>query len=306
MNAFDGLEFVSRFKNGNQVRILASQPVHRKPNLKTDVIRNHFTLDKSTSALRFYGATLDIPNSSTLNKLFSSNINPVKLDVFGYLLREKDALKRESKNRKLKTFGFQLKSDPESGKIDIEIHASQQSGTQRASIDPTDIKDLRHKAFFRNFVLGYTFRGRQQARISFEFDHGSGDRDPTDYNSERYDSLFGVTAPLYGPTGFYGVFNMSNTITPGMRLSFNPRSNLNLMFSYRLFWLDENRDSLGRSKKRDNTGTMDNYAGQHLELRSRWNPLESLRVETGLVFLTLKNLRDTNSTFFWMGVEKRF
>ena len=306
MNAFDGLEFVSRFKNGNQVRILASQPVHRKPNLKTDVIRNHFTLDKSTNALRFYGATLDIPNLSTLNKLFSSNINPVKLDVFGYLLREKDALKRESKNRKLKTFGFQLKSDPESGKIDIEIHASQQSGTQRASIDPTDIKDLRHKAFFRNFVLGYTFRGRQQARISFEFDHGSGDRDPTDYNSERYDSLFGVTAPLYGPTGFYGVFNMSNTITPGMRLSFNPRSNLNLMFSYRLFWLDENRDSLGRSKKRDNTGTMDNYAGQHLELRSRWNPLESLRVETGLVFLTLKNLRDTNSTFFWMGVEKRF
>ena len=306
MNTFDGLEFISRFRDGKQIRILASQPVLREPNLKSDVMRNHFTLDKSTNALRFYGATLDLPRISSIHKSLNSNINPLKIDVFGYLLQEKDTLRRESKNRKFKTFGFRLKSDPESGKIDIEIHASKQSGTRRASEDPMDWKDLKHRAFFRNFVLGYSFRGRQQARISFEFDHGSGDSDPNDDTSERYDSLFGVTAPLYGPTGFYGVFNMSNTITPGLRLSFNPRPNLNLMVSYRHFWLDENRDSLGRSRKRDKTGRIDSYAGQHLELRSRWNPLKSLRVETGLVFLALKNLRDKNSVFFWMGAEKRF
>ena len=169
-----------------------------------------------------------------------------------------------------------------------------------------DQRDLRHKAFFRNFVFGYTFQGKQRARVSFEFDHGSGDSDPGDIKIERYDSLFGVTAPLYGPTGFYGVFNMSNTITPGLRLSFNPTLNLNLMLSYRHFWLDATSDSLGRSKKRARKGTTDNYVGQHLELRSRWNPLDSVRVETGVVFLALKNFRNRNSTFFWFGAERRF
>ena len=306
MNTFDGLELISRFKNGKQIRILASQPVLRKPKEKSELVRNNFSLDKSSSALRFYGATLDLPDVSNIQESLNLNINPLKADFFGYLLREKDSLQRQSKNRKLRTFGFRLKSKPESGKIDIEIHSSQQSGTQRASLNPTDQRDLRHKAYFRNFVLGYTFRGRQQTRVSFEFDHGSGDSDPDDNQSERYDSLFGVTAPLYGPTGFYGVFNMSNTITPGLRLSINPTRNLNLMLSYRHFWLDENRDSLGRSKKLVRKGTTDNYVGQHLELRSRWNPLESLRVETGIVFLALKNFRNKDSTFFWFGAERHF
>lgn len=306
MNTFDGLELVSRFKNGRQIRILASQPVLRKPEEKGVLIRNDFTFDKSSSALRFYGATLDLPDISNVQKSLNLNINPLKADFFGYLLREKDTFQRQSKNRKLRTFGFRLKSEPDVGKIDIEIHSSQQSGTQRASLNPTDQRDLRHKAYFRNFVLGYTFRGQQQTRVSFEFDYGSGDSDPSDNQSERYDSLFGVTAPLYGPTGFYGVFNMSNTITPGLRLSFNPVPNLNLMLSYRHFWLDENRDSLGRSKKRARKGATDNYVGQHLELRSRWNLLDSFRVETGVVFLALKNFRDKNSTFFWFGAERRF
>ena len=73
-----------------------------------------------------------------------------------------------------------------SGKIDIEIHSSQQSGTQRASLNPTDQRDLQHKAYFRNFVLGYTFRGQQQTRVSFEFDYGSGDSDPSDNQSEPH------------------------------------------------------------------------------------------------------------------------
>ena len=306
MNTFDGLELVSRFKNGKQIQILASQPVLRKPEEKGELIRNDFTLDKSSSALRFYGATLDLPDVSNIQESLNLNINPLNADFFGYLLREKDTLQRQSKNRKLRTFGFRLKSEPESGKIDIEIHSSQQSGTQRASLNPMDQRDLRHKAFFRNFVFGYTFQGKQRARVSFEFDHGSGDSDPGDNKSERYDSLFGVTAPLYGPTGFYGVFNMSNTITPGLRLSFNPTLNLNLMLSYRHFWLDATSDSLGRSKKRARKGTTDNYVGQHLELRSRWNPLDSVRVETGVVFLALKNFRNRNSTFFWFGAERRF
>ncbi len=94
-----------------------------------------------------------------------------------------------------------------------------------------------------------------------EFDYASGDSDPLDQDSGRFDSLYGVTTFEFGPSEIYGVFSRSNLITPGIRVTANPRQNLNLMASYRHFWLAEDTDSWGRTKLQDSSGDTKSYLG---------------------------------------------
>ena len=73
------------------------------------------------------------------------------------------------------------------------------------------------------------------------------------------------------------------------------------MFSYRHFWLEESRDSWGRTGIRDITGDTDNYLGQQFEARVRWNIiLGNVRIETGGILLHAKHLADKNSLFGYM------
>ena len=86
-----------------------------------------------------------------------------------------------------------------------------------------------------------------------------------------------------------------------------PWENINLMASYRHFWLAEEKDSWGRTGLRDTSGDSDSYLGQHLQLRVRWDIIPgNVRIETGAIFLQAKNLSDKNTEYFYAGTTFTF
>lgn len=297
INAFDGIEFRQRGAAGNELRVLASQPVNKLPSDRVSLRDNKRERDKSSSAKKFYGVYLTLPE---LVDYFST-------DFFFYSLQEADSKNNATRNRHLNSYGFRLQKAPAAGKFFFEVESVIQTGHQRASTAITDTRDLDHQAYFNYLMFGYSFDVPSQLRILFEYDYASGDSDPLDGDSERFDSLFGVTSFEFGRTGIYGVFNRSNLRTPGIRITSNPSKAVDLMFAYRAFWLAEAKDSWGRTGRRDKTGNSGTYVGQHLEGRVRWNILPgSVRLEAGAVLLDAKNLADKNSLFSYAAATFTF
>ncbi len=306
MNAFDGLVLEHETERENQFSIIASQPVSRLPANSTDALNNKFEWDSSSSDRRFYGLFTMQP--APLKGLVDGYFSALRTEFYLFSLREKGNALLSSH---LETVGFRAEVRPKPGQFDFEIEAILQRGSSTSLVNTSSLLasqiDADQRSYFTFFELGYSFEMKSNLRVLFEFDYGSGDDLATPQRQERYNSLFGVSAFAYGPTGFYGVFNFSNTISPGLRASFNPIENLNIMASYRHFWLADNRDSLGRTGLRDISGNTDSYMGQHFELRARWDLFpENLRVEVGSVIYQPKGFQERNSIFTYAGFEFSF
>lgn len=297
LNSFEGFEFSHGMTNGNSLRVLATQAVKRFPSDITSLLDNDRVKDESSEAERFYALETSFPNL----------INGISSEFYLYSIREKDTSEVQTRNREIDSLGMRFRKAPSVGQYDFELESVYQFGERRTSRASADINDLDHQAFMQNFILGYSFDMPSRLRVLFEFDYASGDSGPLDQDSERFDSVYGVTTFAFGPVGLYGVFSRSNVISPGVRASFNPQQNLNIMVSYRHFWMAEEKDSLGRTGLRDTSGDTDAYLGQHLELRARWDVIPgSLRVETGAVFLLNENFSDANTNFVYGGINLSF
>ena len=167
--------------------------------------------------------------------------------------------------------------------------------------------DLDHSAFYQRIELAYSFDTPYRLRAIFELNYASGDESPLDRDSGRFDTLLGVSAFEFGPVSLYAPISRSNIITPGIRLTASPWTNVALMADYRHFWLAEDKDSWGRTGQRDVTGRSGDYMGQHLELRVRWSVVPgNVRLDSGVIFLDSKDLIDEQSTFFYIGTKIDF
>jgi hypothetical protein len=305
INTFDGISFVHKRENGNEFKFLSTQPVRRTPRDRLSLLDNDRQTDKSSSAQRYHGVFASLP--STLPNILPSALPDLELETYYLLLQEKDTSTLETANRHLHTFGFRVSSAPELNGWDINLESIFQSGNRRASSNPIDTQDLDHSAFFQRAELAYSFNVPSKLRAIFEFNYASGDEDPMDQDSGRFDSLFGVTAFEFGPVALYAPFNRSNLISPGVRLTATPWRGVSLMADYRHFWLSERKDSWGRTGQRDITGDTDSYLGQHLELKVSWAATPgNIRVDSGLVLLDAENLANTQTAFFYVGSKIDF
>ncbi len=297
LNAFDGIELRHGFTNESSLRVLATQVVKRLPSDIASLLDNERESDESSDAEKFYALETSFPN------LFEG----ISSEFYFYSIREKDTSKVATRNREIDSLGMRFRKAPSPGQHDWEIESVYQFGERRSSTAASNVTDLDHQAYFQFFMLGYSFDIPSRLRVLFEFDYASGDSDPLDQDSGRFDSVHGVTTFAFGPVGLYGVFSRSNIISPGLRATFNPSSNLNIMASYRHFWLAQAKDSLGRTGLRDVTGNTDRYLGQHLELRARWDVVPgNVRIETGVVFLQNENLSDNDTNFYYAGINFTF
>ena len=77
----------------------------------------------------------------------------------------------------------------------------------------------------------------------------SGDRNPIDGESGRFDPLYGATFAFYGYSGY---FSWQNMINPALRLSFQPMEKLRCEIIHR---------------------------GQELDLRASWQATKHLEIE---------------------------
>ena len=302
INTFDGISFNHTQANGNEFKFLSAQPVRRTPRDRLSLLDNDHRGDKSSEALRIHGVFASLPN------LLPSVLNiDLDLETYYIALKEKDTRKLQTSNRELHTFGFRARSAASVNEWDINWESIFQTGERRASSNPLDSVDLDHQAFYQRVELAYSFDTPSRLRAIFEFSYASGDESPLDDDSGRFDTILGVSAFEFGPVSLYAPISRSNIITPGIRLTATPRTNVALMADYRHFWLAEDKDSWGRTGQRDVTGKSGDYMGQHLELRVRWSVVPgNVRLDSGLILLDSKNLIDEQSTFFYIGTNIDF
>ena len=302
INTLDGISFSHTRANGSEFKFLSVQPVRRTPRDRLSLLNNDHRGDKSSEALRVHGVFANLPN------LLPSLLNiDLSLETYYVALKEKDTRKLQTSNRELHTFGFRTRSAAAVNEWDINWESIFQTGERRASSNPLDTVDLDHQAFYQRVELAYSFDTPSKLRAIFEFNYASGDESPLDSDSGRFDTILGVTAFEFGAVSLYAPISRSNIITPGIRLTATPWTNVALMADYRHFWLAEDKDSWGRTGQRDVTGKSGDYMGQHLELRVRWSVVPgNVRLDSGLILLNSKDLIDEQSTFFYIGTKIDF
>jgi len=185
------------------------------------------------------------------------------------------------------------------------VETAYQFGESRNSAAPTDITNLNHRASFLHGHVGYQFENLWQSRLVMQFDYASGDKDPTDNESNRFVTLFGARRFDFGPTGIYGPIIRGNIITPGLRWEFVPNEKIRAFVGYRAFWLAEKKDGLTAAGLRDVNGNSGRFVGQQLESRWQLNFSKQLQLELGGAYLMkgefleeAPNAPDTGDTFY--------
>jgi hypothetical protein len=190
----------------------------------------------------------------------------------------------QTRNRRLFTPGARLFRGAKPGTFDYEFEAVYQTGLVRETTAVTDRRDLDVSAYFLHAEAGYTFAAPWLPRISFLYDHASGDSsNPNTFT--RFDSLFGVRREYNAPS-LYGPMTRSNLITPAVRLNITPSPIWDAFVTYRALWLDSPTDTFGATRLTDRSGQSGSFAGHQIEARLRyWLIPDAMLLETGAAYL---------------------
>lgn len=130
-----------------------------------------------------------------------------------------------------------------------------------------DDNGLDHRAFGSSTEVGYRFLGTAwRPRASLFYGYASGDRDPDDGRSERFERFFGFARPWSGNDYFI----WENFHTPKVKLEFEPLRGLRLETGYGAFWLASDRDRVFNFRLRDPEGQSGDFIGQEIDFRARY------------------------------------
>lgn len=254
LNAFDGI-YSDLHQGGSRLQSFYVKPVARLPGDRESLAGNDQSLDEQGDD-SFWG-------------LHYSRSGASVLELFYYGLNENDGAK-------LSTVGARNLKTPSEDQWHHEIEAAYQWG---------DTEDLTVNAAMVHAHLGYQYADAWRSRLELLFDYASGDKDPDDNHSERFNTLFGVTRFDFGPTGIYGAVARTNLLSPGVRWNFTPFSHNTALVTYRALWLDSAKDSQSRSNLRDDRGDTGRFVGHQLELRWRTSINKHWQWEIGGAYL---------------------
>jgi len=179
------------------------------------------------------------------------------VNFHSYWLKEEDSEKLATKNRDLYTLAVEYtKPFAELWKANIEVIG--QTGTSHQTASASDTTELDVESWMVHANLGkkitdFTF-------LRAEIDAISGDNDSADNTITDFDSLYGVRRFDFGPTDVYQAMPRKNLYTVGAR-------------SVKAMWYQKAPESV------------DNFIGQQLEARWRWEVKPSLRLAIGAAYL---------------------
>ena len=254
-NAFDGVLVDYQVSDWN-IRGFYLLPVSRLPSDSGAVADAERAFDKSYSEREFFGLYVTSPDKNV--KLHS------------YWLKEEDSEKLATKNRDLYTLAVEYtKPFAELWKANIEVIG--QTGTSHQTASASDTTELDVESWMVHANLGkkitdFTF-------LRAEIDAISGDNDSADNTITDFDSLYGVRRFDFGPTDVYQAMPRKNLYTVGARSVTKPSKEHNIMVSYKAMWYQKAPESV------------DNFIGQQLEARWRWEVKPSLRLAIGAAYL---------------------
>ena len=207
--------------------------------------------------------------------------------------------------RDLKTFGARLYTAPAERGWVYEVESAWQFGRSAG---------LKHFAHLQNVEAGHRWSCAWKPLVLFQYSYTSGDRDPYDDRSGRFDGLFGSRRFEVAPTGIYVLFSRGNLNAPGYRVVLKPARSLELTFIHRDYRLAQSRDQWVGVGRRDLTGRSGTHLGHQPEGVLRWKASRNLEFE--VCYLRLfrgtfvrnqvpgNGMRDTN--YFYVSQELRF
>ena len=283
-NAYTGAYVDWRMARGSRLQLLWAMPHIRLPETAEGIRDNAVVWDQETSALQLMGAHLTVP------KVLGGSA-----EVYGFVLRERDAPDRLTRNRRLFTPGLRLFRKPASGRWDHDIEAAYQFGKIRETASAASRVDLDVSAWFGHGEIGYTAAQGWKPRISVHFDAASGDGGrPGKFG--RFDTLYGARRFEFGPTSLYGPLGRANIISPGLRLDVAPSKRLDAFVMARSTWAESTRDSFSSTGVKDASASAGSFAGHQLEGRVRYWLIPSVsRLDFGVAHLFKGRLLETAS-----------
>ncbi len=247
-NAFDGFRLrLGRPDADWQFDFFAVQPVERRMTAR----------DRADEERWFYG----------LVGAWRRWSKYVTLEPYYFILDE-DRKGRERSDREIHTLGLHAFGPIGATRFDYDFDTAFQCGGDG---------DRRHRAFAFRGEVGYTIQHAWKPRVSLSTVYASGDRDPDDGLSERFDRLFQAT---HCPSTS-DLFSWQNTISPKIRLSLRPASRLRIDTSYGAHWLASDSDDWVIPGRRDPRGDSGDFIGQELELRVRYRIDPRVELEVG-------------------------
>ena len=175
-------------------------------------------------------------------------------------------------HRNLDTWVARFVRPPALGQWNYDVEYMHQGGwTRNVAVAPATLLD--HEASSWHVEAGYTFSAQWSPRVTLIFDTASGDDDPTDGKSGRFDRLFGPARPDFGPTGLYGpTLTRSNINSPALRIRMQPLPDWLVNATYRAFRLESGRDAWVATGLRDASGQSGRSVGRQLEVNFFWRP----------------------------------
>ncbi len=257
INAFDAIDVewkpkaAAGGKGMRSLRAFWSLPVRRKPTDFAGLLDNDVEMDNETSHSQFFGA------------FFDTELGNATFEAYALGLLEFGS---STARRRYYTPGFRVFSKRAKNEVDFEVESALQFGDRFQGGREVD-----HFAQFVHMAIGYTFDAAWQPRVQFAYDFASGDSNPSDNKSGRFDTLFGARRWEYGPTGIFGAIARSNLSSPELRLEVKPDARCDAMFAWRGIWLAQGRDQWTTARLTDSTGLTSNFVGHQIEGRVRYN-----------------------------------
>lgn len=266
INAFTGIDAVYTPSEDVELHTFATLPVIRRPSTRAALADNEIDFDTESFDRIFWGFV-------ATDRRF---VDRIELAGSLYGLHDRRGLGRD-----YVTPAIRARRPPKAGEGHFELEVAGQIGTVAA-----EDRDLTHLALFFHFSAGYTAPLPGTPRLTLLYDYASGDADPNDDRSGRFDTLFGIPRGDFGPTMLYAAFNRANLSSPGARASVRPLGDLDFTLTYRAFALAEAADAWIGSGYRDTTGTSGTFLGHQIEGRARWGLLpKNVDLEAGFAHL---------------------
>lgn len=262
-NSFQGVRAtLGQQKSDWQAELFALQPV----------IRFIDSGDKADQAQWLYAAVGDWRKWSKI----------VSLQPYYYLLQQngnkveygsdgKPAAASAKKNREIHTLGLRGFGVVGSTGLDYDLNYAKQWGR-----DGT----LDHDAYAYNLEAGYTAELPWKPRFSWSFGFVSGDKNPTDGSSQRFERLFGFARPWSNND----YFQMENIVTNKLRVEFSPLEKLKIDLGVSSYNLSSATDRWNNAGLRDTTGKSGVDVGSEFDIRFRYTVNKYLALNIGYAY----------------------
>jgi hypothetical protein len=262
-NSFQGLRAtLGQQKSDWQAELFALQPV----------IRFIDSGDKADQAQWLYAAVGDWRRWSKI----------VFLQPYYYLLQQngskveygsdgKPAAASAKKNREIHTLGLRGFGVVGSTGLDYDLNYAKQWGRDGA---------LGHDAYAYNLEAGYSAELPLKPRFSWSFGFVSGDKNPTDGSSQRFERLFGFARPWSNND----YFQMENIVTNKLRVEFSPLEKLKVDLGVSSYNLASATDRWNNAGLRDTTGKSGDDVGSEFDIRFRFPVNKYLALNIGYAY----------------------